>query len=421
MRMLSNKRRGIVSVLVAVGLVAIVGVTAVVVDGGLLRDNRRKVQASADAAALAAAADLYTRWATNSGVDTGNYARDSALATAAVNGYTNDTTNSIVTVNIPPTTGTFATKPGYAEVIIEYKQKRGFSGIFGSGNLPVKARAVARGAWTTFRNGIIVLDPDDPNSFNANGGSHVEVKGASINVNSTAPDGTIATGGGTIKSDDLYMTGSPGYTTTGGSTITGNLHPNSKPIPDPLAYLPEPDKNTLTNQSANKKTLSGNQTYVIFPGVYHGGISISGQANVYMMPGIYYMDGGGFSYTGNGSLTAYNVMIYNDPSSSSDVININGNGAVNITPMTTGLYAGISFFQERSSTNEMDVTGNGSMYITGTFYVAGGMLKVTGNGTGNVIGAQYISNFLNLGGNGDIFIDWNASPTARLRLIGLVE
>jgi hypothetical protein len=133
------------------------------------------------------------------------------------------------------------------------------------------------------------------------------------------------------------------------------------------------------------------------------------------------MDGGGFSYTGMGNLTAYGVMIYNDPNSNSDVIDISGLGSVNITPMTTGLYAGITFFQERTSTNIMTVSGNGNMYITGTFYVAGGTLKVTGNGTGNVIGAQYISNFLNLGGNGEIFIDWNASPTARIRQIGLVE
>jgi hypothetical protein len=140
-----------------------------------------------------------------------------------------------------------------------------------------------------------------------------------------------------------------------------------------------------------------------------------------MLPGIYYMDGGGFSYTGQGTLTAYNVMIYNAPQSNSDVIDISGQGAVNLTPPNSGLYAGISIFQERSSTNTVSISGLGNMYVTGTFYTAGGMLKVTGNGSGNVIGAQYISNLLNLGGNGEVFIDWEASPTARLRQIGLVE
>src|SRR5215207_4532013 len=116
MRMHLKKRRGVVAVIVAVGLVAIVGVTAVVVDGGLLRDNRRKVQAGTDAAALAAAADLYTKYASNWGTDPTNSASTSAFATAAANGYTNDTTNSIVTVNIPPLAGLFVGKDGYAEV-----------------------------------------------------------------------------------------------------------------------------------------------------------------------------------------------------------------------------------------------------------------------------------------------------------------
>jgi Flp pilus assembly protein TadG len=417
----TQARRGAVAVLVAFGLVAIVGVAAVIIDGGLLRDNRRKVQASADAAALAAASDLYTRYATNAGKDPTNDAATSALATAASNGYTNDTTNSVVTVNIPPATGAFTGKPGYVEVVIEFKQQRGFSGIFGQGTLPVRARSVARGAWTTFRNGIVVLDPDDPSAFNANGGAKVEVKGASININSSAQNGTVATGGGTIKGDDIYMAGSPGWSTSGGSTITGNLHSNSTPLSDPLAYLPQPNPDSMSIRGSNNTHMSAPKTYVLEPGVYKGGITISGQANVTMLPGIYYMDGGGFSYIGQGDLTAYEVMIYNAPQNNSDVIDISGQGAVNITPPTTGLYAGISIFQERTSTNTVSITGLGSMYVTGTFYVSGGLLKVTGNGVANVIGAQYISNLLNLGGNGEIFIDWNASPTARLRQVGLVE
>lgn len=409
------------AVFVAFVLVAVLGVTALVIDGGILRDNRRRLQGSADAAALAAASDLYAKYATHAGVDSGGTAKTSALTTAAANGYTNDGVQSSVTVNVPPLSGQFVGKEGFAEVIIEYKQKRAFSGIFGQGDLPVRARSVARGAWTTFQNGIIVLDPDAPNAFNANGGAKVEVKGASILVNSTAADGTIATGGGTIKAPDINMGGHPGWSTSGGSTISGNLNSDQKPTPDPLAYLPQPDPATLTNRSSNKTHMSAPKDYVLLPGVYTGGISITGQANVTMMPGVYYMDGGGFSYTGQGTLTANEVMIYNAPTSNSDVIDISGQGAVDITPPTTGLYAGISIFQERTSTNTVSITGNGSMHITGTFYAAAGMLKITGNGAGNVIGAQYISNLLNLGGNGEILIDWESSPTARLRQVGLVE
>ena len=72
------------------------------------------------------------------------------------------------------------------------------------------------------------------------------------------------------------------------------------------------------------------------PGVYHGGIAISGQANLTMEPGIYYMDGGGFSFTGQGNLVANGVMIFNAPKKTSDVVSISGTGSIVMSPPTSG-------------------------------------------------------------------------------------
>jgi hypothetical protein len=94
---------------------------------------------------------------------------------------------------------------------------------------------------------------------------------------------------------------------------------------------------------------------------------------------------------------------------------------VSITPPTTGLYQGISIFQDRTNTNEVSVTGNGNMNISGTFYVAHAALDIAGNGGVNVIGSQYVSYDLVLTGNGDINLNWNGNSTSRTRLIGLVE
>src|SRR6188472_4484966 len=102
MRHTTEKRRGAVAVQVAISLLAIMGVVALALDGGLLRDNKRQVQSAADAAALAAATDLYVHLSSNNGRDPGHSARDSTLATAAANGYANDTTTSVVTVTFAP-------------------------------------------------------------------------------------------------------------------------------------------------------------------------------------------------------------------------------------------------------------------------------------------------------------------------------
>jgi len=421
MRVQAKERRGAVAVLVAVFLFTIVGVVGLVLDGGLLRDQRRRVQASADAAALAAGYDLYWNYASFGGTDVNGTARASAFTTANANGHTNDGAKSIVTVNIPPTSGSFVGQSGYVEVIVQYNQARGFSGVFGQGNLPARGRAVARGRWASFNNGILVLNPTDPNAFNSNGGGTVDVKNASIIVNSTDAAGGISTGGSTIIAPEIYFGGSPGYSLSGGGTMTATIYSNQPPTPDPLAYIPEPDPATMTLRSNNPTHISGKKDVILWPGVYKGGITVTGQGNVTLMPGVYYMDGGGFSYTGQGNLIANGVMIFNAPKSNSDVINLSGLGSVTMSPPTSGTYQGISLFQQRSSTNTISLTGNGEMAVTGTFYTAGGTLAISGNGGGDVIGSQYISYNLNLGGNGEINIDWRPDLTARQRLVGLVE
>src|SRR5262245_17314560 len=128
-------RRGIVAPMVALFMTGLIGITAIAIDGGVLQDNKRRVQAAADAAALAGGSAVYQHYpsiiSTNT-ADPSNAARDAARAVAANNGYPYNGANSTVAVNIPPATGPFKDKIGYIEVVITYNQPRYFSGIWGS-------------------------------------------------------------------------------------------------------------------------------------------------------------------------------------------------------------------------------------------------------------------------------------------------
>jgi len=393
------------------------GFTAIAVDGGLLLHDRRTVQAVADAAALAAADNLYYNYQSGSGLDSTGDATKAALAVVSANGFG----QASVTVNIPPQSGIAAGKPGYAEVLITYQQSRGFSGVFGKGAIPVSARAVAIGQWTAAKDGILVLNPTAPGALTNTGGGSFTVVGAPTIVDSNAPNDATATGGGTCTSPEFDLTGTPGI--SGSGHWDGTIYSGQQPTPDPLRYIPEPDPSTMEVQSKNQTHFSGNtaKTFSISPGVYNGGITVSGQATLNMAPGIYYMNGGGFSFTGNGSLNASGVVIVNNPASNNDVININGNGSINFSPPTTGTYAGISLWQTRTSTNSIYITGNGTSSMSGTFYAQHGTLNVTGNGVGDVIGSQYISYNVTLGGNGGFSISWNANLAGRSRYIYWVE
>src|SRR5262249_36122566 len=137
-------RRGAIAVQVAVCFTALLSVTALAIDGGVVTAEKRHAQSTADAAALAPATQLYKNRLsiTNGTPDPGGKAAASATAIAAANGYTSP--NATVTVHIPPTSGNFVGQLGYAEVLVQYNSPRSFSALFGSGTLPVPARAVAR-------------------------------------------------------------------------------------------------------------------------------------------------------------------------------------------------------------------------------------------------------------------------------------
>jgi hypothetical protein len=401
-------------------LIAILGVAAVVLDGGLLLDQRRRVQAAADAAALAAADDLFANFNSNGGTDPGGTAKASALSNAAANGFANDGKTSIVTVNIPPKSGFAAGQAGYAEVIIQLNQTRGFSGIFGTGDIAVLARGVARGKFTHFNSGILVMDAHAPMALDVPGnGSVVVTGGASLNVNSDSKsNAAIAEGNGNVSAPIINITG--GYQQLGNGRFIGAINTGASPAPDPLILLPPPNPKTLILRSSTQVQISGN-SLTLDPGVYRGGIAVSGNGSVTLNAGIYYLDGGGVSVSGNGSVTGKGVMIYNAPKKNSDVLNFAGNGDLNITPITNGIYQGISLFQDRNSSATLSIVGNGGVVtsVLGTIYAPKALFTIAGNG--GLDGSQVIVDQLKVSGNGDFRVNLSNSDTARVRLLGLVE
>jgi Flp pilus assembly protein TadG len=400
----------------------LMGVAAVALDGGLLLDQRRRLQAVADAAALAAATDLYKNYRTNNGADGGGTAKASALATAAADGFSNDGTHSVVTVNIPPASGDHAGQAGYAEVVIQLNQTRLFSTLLGNGIITFKARAVARGLWTPLNSTILLLDPRATGALTSSSSGSVSIAAGPVTVDSNAAQAVINNGSGTLSASEFDIAGSPG---TSGAGISGTVKAGATPIPDPFSYFYTPNFNlpnpgSLPLQSSVPTTIQDTDQ-TLNPGLYIGGISITGKANVVMLPGIYCLQGGGFSYTGTGNLTGASVMLFNVPLGANDTINIVGTGTVTMSPLATGLLQGFLIFQDPYSVLPVSITGNGKLNIIGTIYAAHGTLNVQGNGAANVIGSQYVVYRLAISGSGNFSVHHDIGLLARTRVIGLVE
>jgi hypothetical protein len=439
-------------------LVGIIGVAAIALDGGFLYLEQREARSVADAAAMAAACDLYTNYPTNGGTDPNGTATTAALNAALANGYTNDGTNTVVTVNIPPKSGTYTGQVGYAEVIVTKYVPRGFSAIFGTDSIPVRGRAVGRGAWTYATGGIIILDYSDKAALNSQGNGAFTETGGKVIVNSDNPSAVLDTGNGTMTAQEFDITGGTqlgGNATLQTKPTAGQIYTGTHPTPDPLAYLPVPSvppDGTMTTTNLGK----GNTQYVLTPGRYTnlpqfntGDVVILQQASANSAGGLFYIDGGGLKSTGASvymdSSTTGGIMIYNKPASNgqSEKLQITGNpsGTVNLSGLASGPYAGMALWQDRTSTVDMLLEGNGNFSIQGTVYAAGALLNVNGNAkdsagsitgyfvdsSGNTVqGAsrvsdQFIVHDLSLGGNGNVYLKYPGFGVARTRIITLVE
>jgi hypothetical protein len=322
---------------------------------------------------------------------------------------------------------------GYAEVIIQFNQPRNFSTIFqlfnksATGTIPVTARTVARGLMITNSGaGIICLDPTAPSSLGVTGDGSIIVKSGPIIVDSNNAKAVTLTGNGGVTTAELDITGrNPGYNTTGNGQITtaptsNNINTGQLRTPDPLATLPAPDPTTMPVQSTSSLHITESTPVVLQPGVYKGGIQITSGGSVTLMPGIYYLEGGGFAAAGTGSLTGAGVMLYNAPVGTDDTISLSGNGTMNLTPPTSGTYQGMAIFQARSPANvPISLTGNGGAILLGTVYAPTSPVTVTANASAT-IGSQFICDTLTATGGANVTVDWagfRMTPTRDLRVV----
>jgi hypothetical protein len=196
----------------------------------------------------------------------------------------------------------------------------------------------------------------------------------------------------------LVDSSSTAAVSTSGNTVMSSPMATGVAVPDPLAGLSGPSTTGPANYGALNLT-KGSQT--ICPGLYSQ-IKVSGNASLTMNPGVYIIEGGGFTVTGNAGVSGSGVMIYNGGSNypgsggSFGGITLSGNGTFNLAAPTTGAYAGVLIFQSRQNTRALSFSGNAMAGMTGTIYAANAVLSLSGNAQ---LTNPLVVGSLNLSGN----------------------
>jgi hypothetical protein len=191
-----------------------------------------------------------------------------------------------------------------------------------------------------------------------------------------------------------------------------------------------------------------NVPWILYPGLYPGGIEVTQGRTVYLMPGIYWIGGGGLDIGGGGSILTIEtetdaapdvadatwgggVMIYNSqlPDEPGGPIILNSSGATMKlqaldVPDTDpdAIFNDIVIFQDRALTETVTLNGSSSITeVQGMIYVPGGEVKLNGNG-GTLIVDQIIANtYLIDGGGGTIKVLAGTGFDAIIVAAGLVE
>lgn len=474
----NSPERGQVLVLFAGGIVALLIIAALAFDVGMMLIERRDQQNAADSAALAGARYVlgatYTYADTCSAAPAGVMSNPSTMPAvkaacqlAIDNGFDDVDASEVVNVYIPPIHGKYKGFPEFIEVQISATRPSVFGGVIGQAAWPVGAFAVATNSQNlTFPFSMMALDPTACKAIAVSGGGVVEAY-ANIQSNSTgadcAPGDPVSfsrTGGSTIDviADDATCRAVGEIQDQGSGTMTCTQDGNSFALPDPLRDLPAPAQPTLPTQpmvpvghskappgycpgstgpkepsltQPNACDVGGNGaaysglSWILYPGLYPNGIDVTNDATAYLMPGIYWIGGGGLEVKGGGSLITIGtnpdgtpnvaggwgggILIYNSalPSIPGGEVHLNGSGATmklkafNVSdgdPLD--IYNDIVIFQDRTVTTPVTLNGSASSTeVEGLIYVPEGQVKLNGNG-GTLVVDQIIAGTFDINGNG---------------------
>ncbi len=243
---------------------------------------------------------------------------------------------------------------------------------------------------------IVVLDPTAGGALSLSGNATIKLAGEVV-VDSSSSSALSASGNAAVKASVIDVHG--GVQKSGNATFSPAPTTGAAVLADPLASLAEPTTTGLTNYGS--ESVSGNSSATIKPGIYSQ-ISVSGNGTLTLNSGIYIIEGGGFTVSGNASVSGSGVMIFNAGSKYPTTggtyggITLSGNGSYNLSPPTTGTYAGIVIFQSRDNSTALTLSGNASG-MTGTVYAPAAQLAESGNAQLN---AAVIVDTMTISGNG---------------------
>ncbi len=351
-------QRGQALIFLVLGIVGLVSVTGLAIDGGAAFSDRRHAQNAADNAALAAALamvneeDLYA----------------AAYDLAASNGYDNDGVTNKVEVHNPPTSGPYAGDEEYVQVIITSYVDTSLGKVVGWEEIVNRVEAVARGKPTTKvemfdGHAVVSLAQHECKAFFFNGSASLTIYNSGIFVNSDCPSDAFFNRSGSIHSQltapYLYAVG--GITYRPEQLNVPTISSGVEQYPYPPSWLP--DVNELCDASNTMDDLPSDD---LSPGIYclTGDLHISAHTNL----------------TGTG----VTIVLLNGG------LHWTGRGTVNISAPDSGPTAGLLIYAPLGNTSNITINGHSESSYVGSVLAPSANCKINGTSNNAAINSQLV-------------------------------
>lgn len=427
--MTQKRVRGSSLLLIGFAIFALMALAALAVDWGFVYFVRHQLQNFVDAAALAGAQELPS--AANAKEKAAeNYARNYGENFRVTPPAPSTITCPPSDPDLQPTTTCYRIGDDTVHVTTPY-QRAGdpspnpnlinvkacrtaslfFARVLGISQIRVCAKATAIGSRPAIPRGLVVLSPTDDNALWLQGNARLRIPNGAIIVNSRSDRALFAKGNASVVAQQIAIVGN--YRLQGNASVTPTPLTGQSPVPDPLAHLPPPSTSGLPVFPG--RTIGGNDSAVLQPGVYTGPIRVEGNAQVTLQPGIYILRDG-LLVSGNARVQGDGVLIYNE----SGRIEVQGNGELRLSAPTSGTYEGITIFQPAGNTQPIWLSGNAEFRITGAVYAPRALVHFEGNA--DFQDGMIIAWRVELHGNPEVRITAKEPPAAGGEVeIGLVE
>jgi hypothetical protein len=382
-------------------LFACVGLT---VDLGWAYYLRTRVQTAADAAASSAAV-----WAMNHGDSCSTVTCNSTYTCAGVTPPTNALQAGCLyaTSDGPPSiTATMiendsSTSPGvtgntptmWVRATATTTAANLF--LFGAGFRSATISAQSTGSVTSIPPAacIYVLSSNASPALSVTGSSTVTASTCGVFINSNGAQALNVQGSSTLTAKVVKVNGT-GVNTTGGSTVTPAATLNAGAVADPLSGMTMPAVGTCDHTAYS---IGNSNTATMGPGVYCGGITVSGSAQLTLTQGTYILNGGGLRVSNSGRLTntGSGVTFFNTGKNgyALGAVGIGGAAVLSVSAPTSGAYKGMLFLEDPTlaSGSSSSFANSASSTMSGTFYFPKGALSYTGASTTAVFQAFIVS------------------------------